>query len=134
MKKNNKGYTLVELMLTLLIFSVIMISIIMIMRTTIVSYKNGLTEASVQENAQIAINQISNILVDNVSEPLSARLRGESKPALPIPLDLIKDPEIEGIESEARQRKSNLSLLTVIHQRYRYIFEFRMIGCRKTEK
>ena len=67
MKKNNKGYTLVELMLTLLIFSVIMVSIIMIMRTTIVSYKNGLTEASVQENAQIAVNQISNILIDTGS-------------------------------------------------------------------
>ena len=63
-KNNNKGYTLVELMLTLLIFSVIMVSIIMIMRTAIVSYSNGLTEASVQENAQIAVNQISNILVD----------------------------------------------------------------------
>ena len=63
-KNNNKGYTLVELMLTLLIFSVIMVSIIAIMRTALVSYKNGLTEASVQENAQIAVNQISNILVD----------------------------------------------------------------------
>ncbi len=63
-KNNNKGYTLVELMLTLLIFSVIMVSIIAIMRTAIVSYTNGLTEASVQENAQIAVNQISNVLVD----------------------------------------------------------------------
>ena len=66
MKKNynNNGYTLVELMLTLLIFSVIMVSIIAVMRTAIVSYKSGLIEASVQQDAQIAVNQLSNILVD----------------------------------------------------------------------
>ena len=65
MRKNtNKGYTLVELMLTLLIFSVIMVSIIAVMRTAVVSYKDGLTETTVQENAQIAVNQLSNILID----------------------------------------------------------------------
>ena len=63
----NKGYTLVELMLTILIFSVVMVSIITIMRTAVASYKSGLTETTVQENAQIGINQLSNILVDTAS-------------------------------------------------------------------
>jgi len=62
--KNNKGYSLVELLLTLFIFSVIMVSIIAIMRTSLVSYRNGLAETKIQEDAQIVINQMSNILVD----------------------------------------------------------------------
>ena len=67
MKKNNKGYSLVELVLTLAIFSIIMLAIILMMRTTVASYKDGLFETDMQEEAQIVLNQISDYLIDSVA-------------------------------------------------------------------
>lgn len=64
MKRNNKGYSLVELIVTMAIFSIVMLAIIMIMRTTVSSYKEGLFEASMQEEAQIVANQVADALVD----------------------------------------------------------------------
>ena len=64
MRKNNKGYSLVELLITMAIFSIIMIAIILIMRTSLVSYKDGLFETTMQEEAQIVANQVSDLLVD----------------------------------------------------------------------
>lgn len=63
-KINNKGYSLVELMLTLLIFSVVMVGIGLIMRTTSVSYKDGNAEVTMQTEAQIIANQVEELLVD----------------------------------------------------------------------
>ena len=42
--KRDKGYTLIELILTLAVFSIIMLAIIAMMRTTLASYRNGLFE------------------------------------------------------------------------------------------
>lgn len=63
-KMNNKGYTLVELMLTLFIFGIVMVGIGMIMRTTSVSYKGGNAEVTMQTEAQIIANQVEELLVD----------------------------------------------------------------------
>ena len=63
-KKNNNGYSLVELIVTLAIFSIMMVSVILIMRTTIVTYRDGLFEAEMQEEAQIVANQVSDLLLD----------------------------------------------------------------------
>lgn len=64
MKRNNKGYTLVELMITIAIFGIVMIGIAMIMRTTSVSYVNGSNEVAMQTEVQIVANQIEELLVD----------------------------------------------------------------------
>ncbi len=63
-KWSNKGYTLVELMITLAIFGIVMLGIAMIMRTTSVSYVSGSNEVSMQTEAQIVANQIEELLVD----------------------------------------------------------------------
>ncbi len=64
MKKNNKGYSLFELLIAMAIFSIVMLAIIMMMRTTVASYKDGLFETSMQQEAQIVANQVSDLLVD----------------------------------------------------------------------
>ena len=64
MKKNNKGYSLIELMITIAIFSIIMIAIITMMRTTLASYRDGYFESNLQEEAQIVANQVADVLVD----------------------------------------------------------------------
>lgn len=64
MRKNNKGYSLVELLITLAIFAIIMLAIILMMRTSLVSYKNGIQETTMQEEAQIVANQVEDLLVD----------------------------------------------------------------------
>ena len=64
MKRNNKGYSFVELILTMAIFSIVMLAIILMMRTSLVSYKEGLFETTMQEDAQIVANQIADLLVD----------------------------------------------------------------------
>ena len=61
---NNKGYSLVELVITIAIFSIIMVAIILMMRTTLVSYREGLFETSLQEEAQIVANQVADLLID----------------------------------------------------------------------
>lgn len=65
-KKNNKGYSLVELIVTLAIFSLMMVTVILIMRTTIGTYRDGLFETEMQEEAQIVANQVSDLLLDAV--------------------------------------------------------------------
>lgn len=64
MKKNNKGYTLVELLVSIAIFAIVMLGIMSIMRSTSVLYQHGQQEVRLQEEAQIAVNQIEEILID----------------------------------------------------------------------
>lgn len=75
-KMNNKGYTLVELLLTLAIFSFVMLGIAMIMRTTSVSYKDGANEVSMQTEAQIVANQIEEIFMDGTSNYCTGYIDG----------------------------------------------------------
>ncbi len=63
-KRNNKGYTLVEMLITLAIFGIIMIGIAMMMRTTSISYLRGSREVAMQTEVQIVANQIEELLVD----------------------------------------------------------------------
>lgn len=62
--QKNKGYSLIELVITMAIFSIIMVAIIMMMRTSLASYKEGLFETTKQEEAQLVANQITDLLVD----------------------------------------------------------------------
>lgn len=63
-KRNNKGYTLVEMLITLAIFGIIMIGIAMMMRTTSISYLKGSREVAMQTEVQIVANQVEELLVD----------------------------------------------------------------------
>ena len=77
MKLNNKGYSLVELMLTLFIFGIVMVGVGMIMRTTSASYKSGNAEVTMQTEAQILANQVEELLVDAAS---FAEITGDAVP------------------------------------------------------
>ena len=61
---NNKGYSLVELLLAIFILALVMAGVVSIMRATSVSYRNGNFEVNVQTEAQIVANQIEELLVD----------------------------------------------------------------------
>lgn len=62
--RNNKGYSLVELLISIAIFSFVMVGIISIMNTTSVFYRGGQQEVRLQEEAQVALNQIEELLID----------------------------------------------------------------------
>lgn len=64
MRTGNKGYTLFELMVSVAIFALVMVGIISIMRTSSVFYLGGQNEIRLQEEAQIAMNQIEDLLID----------------------------------------------------------------------
>ena len=64
MKIKSKGYTLVELLISMAIFAVVMIGIFSIMRTASVSFKNESIEVSLQEESQILLSQVEELLVD----------------------------------------------------------------------
>lgn len=63
-KRNNKGYSLVELLITIAIFGMVMIGIAMIMRTSSVSYVKGNSEVAMQTEVQIVANQLEELFVD----------------------------------------------------------------------
>ena len=60
----NKGYTLAELLVSIAIFSVVMIGIITIMSNTMHAYNISSTDAELQEEAQIVGNQLEEYLSD----------------------------------------------------------------------
>ncbi len=62
--KNNKGYTLVELIVSIAIFSVVSVAIFSIMSSSLSAYKRSMFEVDVQENAQIVGNQLEELLCD----------------------------------------------------------------------
>ena len=62
--KTNKGYSLAELLISIAIFSIVMLGIVSIMRNASISYRNENTEVKLQENAQILITQVEELLLD----------------------------------------------------------------------
>lgn len=62
--KTNKGYSLAELLVSIAIFSVVMLSIVTIMRNASISYRNENAEVQLQENSQMLLSQIEELLVD----------------------------------------------------------------------
>ena len=66
--KRNKGYTLVELLISLAIFGIISISIGLIMRNAAVSYKNESIEVNIQKEAQIFLTQMEDLICDSTSK------------------------------------------------------------------
>lgn len=62
--RSNKGYTLAELLVSMAIFSIIMVSIVTVMRNVSISYRNENAEVQLQENSQLLLSQIEELLVD----------------------------------------------------------------------
>lgn len=64
MRLNNKGYTLTELLITLAIFSVVMLGIIQIMSTTSATYRDENFEINMQTQASMLMSQMDELLMD----------------------------------------------------------------------
>jgi prepilin-type N-terminal cleavage/methylation domain-containing protein len=62
--KTNKGYSLAELLVSIAIFSVVMVSIIAVMRNASVTYRNENAEVQLQENCQMLLSQVDELLCD----------------------------------------------------------------------
>ena len=63
-KSNNQGFTIVELLCTLAIFSCIVAIVGGVLVVTARTFRSGTTETSLQEEAQVTINVIENLIVD----------------------------------------------------------------------
>ena len=64
LKKDNRGFTLVELIVTLLIMSIVMVAAAGFLATAINSYRVSNIEIKLQNEAQIAMNQLNDILIE----------------------------------------------------------------------
>ena len=64
MRLKNKGYTLVELLLSIAVFAIVMVGIASIMSSTLKAYSSANIDVTVQEDCQIAANQIEELLCD----------------------------------------------------------------------
>ncbi len=60
----NKGYSLVELMLSIAVFSIMMLSIVAIMSNTMKAYSRASIDVDLQESAQVITNQLEELLCD----------------------------------------------------------------------
>ena len=64
MRFKNKGYTLVELILSIAVFGIVMVGIASIMSSTMKAYSNANIDIAVQEDCQMAANQIEELICD----------------------------------------------------------------------
>lgn len=62
--KNNKGYTLVELLVTLAVFAIIMAEVGSMMMNSSRLYRNGTYEVELQTEAQQIVQQMEELLID----------------------------------------------------------------------
>lgn len=62
--KNNKGYTLVELLVTLAVFAIIMAEVGSMMMNSSMLYRNGTYEVELQTEAQQIVQQMEELLID----------------------------------------------------------------------
>lgn len=69
--KNNKGYTLVELLVTLAVFAIIMAEVGNMMMNSSKLYRNGTYEVELQTEAQQIVQQMEELLID-VNHSVSA--------------------------------------------------------------
>lgn len=81
MKKSNKGYTLAELLVTIAIFSIVMVGVCSIMTNSMKAYNVSTNDVSIQENSQIVTNQLEELLceADSLGGDLSTGYTFSSK-------------------------------------------------------
>ena len=63
--RNHKGFTIVELICSIAIFSIIMTSVGSALVISARSYRNGNVEVGLQQQAQIASNLLTNLIIDS---------------------------------------------------------------------
>lgn len=63
--KNQKGFSLVELLCTIAIFSIVITSVGTVMVVSARSYQNGNVELDLQQQAQITSNLLTNLIIDS---------------------------------------------------------------------
>ena len=66
-KLNQKGFTIVELLIGVAILSIVVVAIGSFMVTGTKTYTSENSDITVQEEAQLALNQISDVVIDTVS-------------------------------------------------------------------
>ena len=65
MKKDNKGFSLVELLIAIAISSIVLMALVMLITQAVRSYTKQTALAQIQSDADISLNQMSkNILED----------------------------------------------------------------------
>ena len=74
--KNHKGYSLVELICTIAIFSIVIMGVGTAMVVSARNYQNGSVELDLQQQAQITSNLLTNLVIDSdrVVEASGSRL------------------------------------------------------------
>ena len=63
--KNNRGFTLVELLVSLLVSSMVILSASLFLSATIRTYNYSNTEVSLQMESQIALNLLENLVIES---------------------------------------------------------------------
>lgn len=77
--KNNKGYTLIELLVAMAIFAIVMLEIFTMMNQSSKLYLNGTYEVELQTEAQQIVQQMEELLIDaNVSVNCVSGVSGNS--------------------------------------------------------
>ncbi len=64
MKKSNKGFSLVELLVAVAAFSIVMIAIISLMSSSSISFRNESMEVDLEKDSQILLAQVEELIVD----------------------------------------------------------------------
>ncbi len=64
MKRDNRGFSLIELMVTIAIFAVASTALFSLVNTSTTQYQRGNMEVSLQYEAQTVMNQMSDLLID----------------------------------------------------------------------
>lgn len=70
--ENNKGFTLVELMISMAISAIIIGSLVIFMNVSSKSYKAASEEVSLQMEAQTILNQLENIIMESCNVKFSS--------------------------------------------------------------
>lgn len=68
LRKQNKGFTLVELLCSIAILSVITLAVSTALVVTAKNYDSGTTEARLQQEAQFTVNRLEGLIVDATSD------------------------------------------------------------------
>ena len=64
MRKNQKGFTIVELLIAIAILSIVIAAVCGFILVGSRSYAAGNSDISVQQEAQLALNQMSDVVID----------------------------------------------------------------------
>lgn len=79
MKDNNKGLSLVEIIVAIAIGSIVMTAVMLLVVQGVKSYRTQSTKASLQNDVNIALNQISDNIMEGTCLAISNLTDGEGE-------------------------------------------------------